>query len=177
MGGIDKPLALLAGRPLVAYVVERLEPQVGAMVISANRSLDSYRAFDHPVVTDEQPGLGPLGGLLSALEHVETPWFFCCPGDAPLLDDSIVARLAAAPDGIIRIPFDGKRQQQLFMLGRSSARADLDAYLAAGGRSVHAFHAGQSLALVDMCDIAGSFVNINTMGELELLAARSNLRA
>jgi molybdenum cofactor guanylyltransferase len=172
MGGIDKPLSLLDGTALVAHILARLAPQVRGVMISANRSIDAYRALGATVVSDRTPGLGPLGGLRSALALVTTPWFFCCPGDAPRVDTAIVARLATATDGDLRIPFDGERQQHLFVLGRTSVHADLDAYLAAGGRSVHGFSAGQSLALVDVRDIAASFANVNTLAELELLEHR-----
>ena len=169
MGGIDKPLSLLNGTALVAHILERLAPQVRGVMISANRSIDAYRALGATVVSDRTPGLGPLGGLRSALALVTTPWFFCCPGDAPRLDPAIVARLASVSDGDLRIPFDGVREQQLFLLGRTSVQADLDAYLAAGGRSVHGFSAGQSLALVDLRDIAASFANVNSIVDLALL--------
>ncbi|NCW44333.1 MAG: molybdenum cofactor guanylyltransferase MobA, partial [Gemmatimonadaceae bacterium] len=62
MGGVEKPLVPLHDRPLLAHVLDRLLPQVGHVIVSANRELDAYRALGHPVVSDDVPGLGPLGG-------------------------------------------------------------------------------------------------------------------
>ena len=62
MDGVDKPLQLLAGRPLVAHVCTRLAPQVSRLVISANRSFSDYLALTDTVIRDVTPGFGPLGG-------------------------------------------------------------------------------------------------------------------
>ena len=68
MGGVDKGLELLNGRPLVAWVLERLAPQVDEILISANQNLEHYRSFGHPVLPDEVGGFaGPLAGLERAL--------------------------------------------------------------------------------------------------------------
>ncbi|HET9023288.1 MAG TPA: NTP transferase domain-containing protein, partial [Burkholderiaceae bacterium] len=56
MGGADKGWILHDGEPLVATVLRRLAPQVGAVLISANRNIDAYRALAH-VVTDADSGL------------------------------------------------------------------------------------------------------------------------
>ena len=96
MGGVDKPLVLWRGRPLVAHVLDRMRPQVAASVLIANRSLQQYAAFGMPVYQDLIPGIGPLGGLSMALAVAESPLLFCCPGDAPLLAPDLVHRLSAA---------------------------------------------------------------------------------
>ncbi|MFW6380343.1 MAG: NTP transferase domain-containing protein, partial [Halorhodospira sp.] len=73
MGGCDKGLVPLDGRPLVAHVLERLAPQVAAVRINANRHLDHYAALGVPVDGDHHPGqLGPLAGMASALAHAAT---------------------------------------------------------------------------------------------------------
>ena len=70
MPGVDKPLALLDGTPLVAHVHARLAPQVARVLISANRSLEAYATYGDRVVPDIRPGVGPLGGLSAALDAV-----------------------------------------------------------------------------------------------------------
>ena len=75
MGGVDKGLVALAGRPLVAQVIERLAPQVGGLVINANQNRDRYAAFGYPVVADVVPDFaGPLAGLHAALAFAATPY-------------------------------------------------------------------------------------------------------
>lgn len=100
MLGAEKPLRLLSGAPLVEHVRRRLAPQVSRVVISANRELDRYAAWGDTVVPDAMAGLGPLGGLESALRVVTTPYTFCCPGDAPLLDRQLVSRLTVAMERV-----------------------------------------------------------------------------
>jgi len=66
--GLDKGLQALRGRPMVGYAIERLAPQVGTLLINANRNLPRYRAFGYPVVRDEIEGFaGPLAGLHCAM--------------------------------------------------------------------------------------------------------------
>lgn len=172
MGGVEKPLQLLNGAPLVQHVRERLAAQVGSIVISANRAHEQYAQWGDPVVADAEPELGPLGGLASVLPLVSTPWFFCCPGDAPFLHPTLVERLAhAAERNPCVYPTDGRQAQHLFLLGQRSLTAALDEYLAAGGRSVHGFLQTQQPAIVDAADIADSFRNINSLAELHTAAA------
>ena len=63
MGGVDKGLVELDGRPMVAHVLDRLSPQVGALVINANQNRDRYAAFGDPVIADDtsvaSPGHSP----------------------------------------------------------------------------------------------------------------------
>ena len=71
MGGVDKGLVSLAGRPLVAHVLERLTPQVGSIIINANQNLRQYQAFGYRVVADAIGGFaGPLAGLQAGLSKV-----------------------------------------------------------------------------------------------------------
>jgi|APMI01.1.fsa_nt_gi molybdopterin-guanine dinucleotide biosynthesis protein A len=173
MGGVDKPLESLNGRPLVAHVREQLTQQVGRIVISANRSLDAYSSFGDVIVTDIETGLGPLGGLVSALALVESEWFFCCPGDGPRLDRGLVARLAkdVSPSVDALVPCDGTQRQYLFLLGRTSMRHAIADYLATGERSVLGFLDTIRIGRVDASDIAASFANINTPDELRELSS------
>ena len=172
MGGVEKPLVPLHDRPLLAHVLDRLLPQVGHVLVSANRELDAYRALGHPVVSDDVPGLGPLGGLATVARHVTTPWLFCCPGDAPRLGAGLVSRLAAAlQDEVVAVyPNDGERKQYLFLLVRTSACRSLTTYLDGSARSVHGWLARVGARAADMRDIANSFTNVNTTDALTRLS-------
>ena len=70
---VDKGLQTLRGRPMAAWVLERLAPQVAEIVINANQNLEAYAALGHRVVSDEVGGFaGPLAGLhagLAAVSH------------------------------------------------------------------------------------------------------------
>lgn len=80
MGGIDKGLQALNGRPLWRHVAETLAPQVDELVISANRHLEQWRASGYPVFRDIQKGYqGPLAGMLAVMQQVASPWFVFCP--------------------------------------------------------------------------------------------------
>jgi molybdenum cofactor guanylyltransferase len=102
MGGGDKPLRLLAGRPLLARIVERVAPQVRRLVLNANGDPARFAAFGLPVVADAVEGfVGPLAGILTGLdwaasEAPDCPWVASFPGDAPFLPGDLVARLLAA---------------------------------------------------------------------------------
>ena len=102
MGGGDKPLRLLAGRPLLAHIVERVAPQVRRLVLNANGDPGRFAAFGLPVAADAVEGfVGPLAGLLTGLdwaasEAPDCPWVASFPGDAPFLPGDLVARLLAA---------------------------------------------------------------------------------
>lgn len=169
MGGVKKPLLMLQGRPFIAHVVERLTPQVGRIIISSSHSRATFSAFGE-LVGDKTPGLGPLGGLQSAIAAVQTPWCFCCPGDGPRLDAGLVARLAAAVhDHEAAVAHDGERRQHLLMLCRVSVLSKLDDYLARGSRAVHGFLDEIDQVDVRLPDIAASFVNINRPEDFALL--------
>ncbi len=102
MGGGDKPLRLLAGRPLLDHVLERLTPQVAEVVLNANGDPGRFAAWGLPVVADSIPDYaGPLAGVLAALDWAaahrpQLPWLVSAAGDCPLLPPNLVARLHAA---------------------------------------------------------------------------------
>lgn len=169
MGGQDKGLQLLGGRPLVAHVIERLAPQVDDLLINANRNEDAYRAFGYPVIADDIEGfIGPLAGLRAGLKACKTPLLATAPCDSPFIPPDLVARLkeglasTGAMVAAVRTP-DGL--QPVFALIRREALPLLDAFLLTGGRGMQAWFGGLPLAIVDFAD-ASAFANINTPEEL-----------
>ena len=102
MGGGDKPLRLLGGRPLLAHVIDRVAPQVAGIILNANGDPARFAAFGLPVVADPLPDYpGPLAGVLAALDWAaaERPGVatvLSVPGDGPFLPADLVARLEAA---------------------------------------------------------------------------------
>ncbi len=102
MGGGDKCLRRLAGRPLLAHVIDRVRPQVGPLVLNANGDPGRFAAFGLPVIADAAGDhAGPLAGVLSGLEWAAAnapgcAWVASFPADAPLLPPDLVTQLLAA---------------------------------------------------------------------------------
>jgi molybdopterin-guanine dinucleotide biosynthesis protein A len=171
MGGEDKGLVELAGRPMIEYVLEALRPQVGAVLINANRNLDRYAAYGHPVIPDGFKGfLGPLAGVASALPHLATPWLLTVPCDAPLVSANLARRLVGACmacEADVAVATDGQRLQPVFMALRAAVAPGLRAYLAGGGRKIDAWFAQVNVAPVDFSDEPDCFVNVNEPAERE----------
>ena len=96
VGGRDKGLMPLAGRPLIAWVCEAIGRQCGAILISANRNVEQYAAFGR-VVADAGNGFaGPLAGIAAALNACTTPWLLTVPVDSPRPPHDLGVRLHAA---------------------------------------------------------------------------------
>lgn len=169
MDGRDKGLLPLHGRPLVAHVIERLAPQVDTLIVNANRNLDTYAAFGHPVVADIMPGhAGPLAGLHAGLAASQTPLVATVPCDAPRLPIDLVARLQdalSAGTAPLAAAFADGRLQPAFMLCRREVLGDLERYLAGGGRKIHTWLDGIGVLAVPFADDR-AFANINTPAEL-----------
>lgn len=170
MGGADKGLLDWRGRPLVAWAIERLAPQVGQLMISANRNLDAYRAFGYPVLTDASTEfLGPLAGLRAGLAACKTPWLVCCPCDCPALPADLVARLLSAAEdagAALAVATVAGRMQPTFQLCRRELLPALEADLANGERRVSAWCRRQNAAEAAFPDPA-AFANFNTPSELD----------
>lgn len=169
MGGADKGLVLHEGRALVAHMIERLQPQVRAIVISANRNVDRYSAFGHPVCTDADEGfLGPLAGIARLLGEIDTDFLVTVPCDSPNCPDDLVQRLLArqfetGADAVVA--FDGEQRQFLFALYRRTLATSAEAALAAGERAVWRWQEGLALAEAPIGD-PEAFANLNTRADL-----------
>jgi molybdopterin-guanine dinucleotide biosynthesis protein A len=171
MGGADKGWVLHEGEALVRRVVRRFAPQVGTLLVSANRTLDAYRSLGE-VVTDSEadPGLepfpGPLAGVLAGLARATTPLVALAPCDAPALPDDLVARLLdAIGERDVACPVAGGRRQPTFALLRRDARASLEAYLRGGGRAMQGWFDTLAVAEVAFAD-ATAFTNVNAPGDV-----------
>ena len=174
MGGVDKGLIAMRGRPLVEWVIERLQPQVGALLINANQNLERYAAIGHPVVRDAVGGFaGPLAGLHAALSAATTPWIVTAPCDSPFLPRDLVARLAAAVgDAQLAVARTFDQAHPVFALVRRDVLPHLAAFLHGGGRKIDAWYASLLVVEVAFDDEADAFRNINTTAELAAAESR-----
>ena len=170
LGGVEKPLVRIDGRPLVSYVIERLRTQVASILISCGQSTEAYEEFELPVVPDRSPGEGPLGGLASALDQVSSEWIFTCPCDTPRMADNLVDLLTADAETTgIAVPHDGHRRQNLFLLMRRDRADSLVDFYERGGRAIHRWLDNNRIRSTDLSSIAESFFNVNTPDDLESL--------
>ena len=164
MDGADKGLLDFRGRPLVAHAIGRLAPQVGALLISANRNLGVYRRLGYPVVTDAGgERCGPLAGLAAGLAACATDWLISVPCDCPALPRDLVERLLAAATSHgarLAVASTGGRMQPTFQLARRECLPALAAFLAAGERKVGQWCREQGALEVAFPD-AGAFKNLN----------------
>lgn len=189
MGGVDKGLQPFHGEPLALHAIRRLHPQVGALMINANRNRAAYEAFGAPVWPDSLADYpGPLAGFLSGLEHCATPWLLTVPCDTPLFPLDLAARLAeaasvegaeiamvSAPEAAASDAAPVLHPQPVFCLLRADLRHSLRRYIEAGGRKVHAWTAQHRNVLVPFDrpgDAPQAFFNVNTLIELHALENR-----
>lgn len=173
MGGVDKGLQTFAGQPLVARVITRLAPQVDRLLINANRNVDRYAAYGHPVVGDAIGGFaGPLAGLHAALAAAGSPLVATVPCDSPFLPEDLVSRLFSAltaGNAQIAVARTGDQPHPVFCLCRRDLLDDLTAYLQAGERKFERWYRPLAAVDVDFSDVADAFANINTIEELQRL--------
>lgn len=171
MGSVDKGLQELQGRPMAAWVAERLAPQVDELLINANQNAERYAAFGHRVVADRIAGFaGPLAGLHAALSAATHPWVATAPCDSPFLPADLVARLSAAllaseSDLAVARTFD--QPHPVFCLCKHEVLPHLTAYLESGERKFDRWYATLKTVEVPFDDEAAAFENINTRDELQ----------
>jgi molybdopterin-guanine dinucleotide biosynthesis protein A len=170
LGGIDKGLVEFRGRPLVETVIERLRPQVGEILVSANRNLDRYRALGLPVLLDAadspEPFPGPLAGVLAGLRAARNSWLAVVPCDAPFLPADLVDRLGAALGAEhAAVAWQGESIEPMFCLLHADLADDLAAALAHGERRAEAWLRGIGAARADFAD-ASCFANLNTLQDI-----------
>jgi molybdenum cofactor guanylyltransferase len=168
MGGLDKGLQALRGKPMAQWALERLAPQVDELIINCNQNLDVYARFGHRVVPDEIGGFaGPLAGLHAGLKAASHRLVVTAPCDSPFLPLDLVLRLKNhLGENDLAVAKTGKQAHPVFSLVRKDVLANLEAFLRSGGRKIDAWYASLSTVEVSFDDEADAFRNINTLEEL-----------
>ena len=169
LGQEDKGLVELDGRPLISYVLEAISPQVGAVIISANRNLSRYRAFGVPVISDHHDTCrGPLAGMAAAISEVDTPYLLTLPCDSPFVPPDLAARMYATlqqEQSELCLARDPQRLQPLFALFSTDLADDLNQSVAAGKLKVKKWMTQHRYSVVEETD-PWRFFNINTPEDL-----------
>ena len=168
MGGVDKGLQLLHGKPMVAAVLARLVPQVSEILINANQNLDAYAQFGHRVIPDAIGGFaGPLAGLHACLSEAKNELVLTVPCDSPFLPFDLFSRLHSRFEGKdLAVAKTGDQAHPVFSLVRVSVLNHLSRFLSSGGRKIDAWYSTLNVIEVPFDDEADAFRNINTREEL-----------
>ena len=175
MGNVDKGLQPFRGKPMAQHAIERLLPQVGSVMVNANRNIESWLELAAPVWQDETPGFaGPLAGLEAGLRHCVTPWLLAVPCDSPFLPPDLAERLGAAVEehdadlafAVTQEPGMRPQPHPVFCLVKASRLPVLSQYLAEGGRRMDGWYKDLKAVEVPFED-ADAFRNINTIEELQ----------
>ena len=177
MGGVDKGLQPHQGRPLAQHVLQRLAPQVGRLMVNANRNRAAYEALGVPVWPDALPDYpGPLAGFLAGLERCETDWLVTVPCDAPRFPHDLVERLAraaVAANAELALPVtvdddDRPWLQPAFCLLHVSLMESLVVFTRSGQAKIERWTALHRRVEVPF-DEADAFFNANTLADLQHL--------
>ena len=169
MGGTDKGLIELNGRPLIEIVYTALQRQVDNICINANRNQGTYQVLA-PVIEDKITGFqGPLAGIHSCLSEADSDWVGFTPCDSPNIPHDLVSRLVAgiAQDIDIVVAHDGQHAQPVFSLWNTEVLPKLTRFLEQGDRKIKLLLAQCRVEFIDFSDIPNTFVNLNTPEELK----------
>ena len=181
MGGVDKGMQNFRGMPLALYTLMRLGPQVGTVMVNANRNLAAYESFGVEVWPDViSDYAGPLAGFLTGLERCDTEYLVTVPCDTPLFPQDLVGRLAEALDregaeiamAAAREEDGQVRTQPVFSLMKRDVMESLVKFTQGGGRKIDAWTAQHKTVIVPFDregDDKSAFFNANTIAELHKL--------
>jgi molybdenum cofactor guanylyltransferase len=170
MGGVDKAFVPLAGRPLIARVLDRLEPQGDRGLISANGDAGRFARFGCPMVADDTPQ-GPLSGVLAALvaaAPMGATHVVSTPVDTPFLPGDLVPQLLLAAEGSpegLAFAADTTGDHPATALWPVALAPALATFLATGEAKVTRFTASHGAAQAPFPD-PRAFLNLNTPEDL-----------
>lgn len=173
--GADKALVPLAARPLIAHVLDRLEPQVDRVLISANGDAARFAGFGCPVVADAAPQ-GPLSGVLAALTaaaRMGATHLVSTPVDTPFLPGDLVPQLLLAAEGSsegLAFAADATGDHPATALWPVGLAPALAAFLDEGQAKVTRFTSAHAAARATFPD-PRAFLNLNTPEDLAVAEA------
>lgn len=176
MGGIEKALVEFQGETLLSHVIKRVQPQVKTLYLNVNKKLEQYQEFNLPILEDEKKGfLGPLAGILTAFNKIETHYLLVVPCDAPFVSLNLAEKLFKEmqyQNALGAVVHDGERLQPTFLLLHKQLRNDLEIYLQNGQRSIELWLERHLIAKIDFSSQANDFISFNTFEELNLNATK-----
>jgi molybdopterin-guanine dinucleotide biosynthesis protein A len=177
MGGNDKGLITFRGKPLIEIAIERLQTQVGQILINANRNITKYTSYGYPVLMDETTDFsGPLAGFAIGLKHCETPYLLTSPCDSPLLPLDLAQQLARKLENEkLDLVYASTQEaagaiwaQPVFCLMRSDLGEQLKSFMDSDQLKIDRWFKELNSGTVIFDDVQG-FVNVNTPEDLQAL--------
>lgn len=173
MNGQDKGLMGVAGKPAIEHLLDRFSAHPGPVLISANRNLERYASYGHPVIKDSSGDFrGPLAGMLAGLMAAPGSHVLTVPVDAPLIDEHYPARMisALAESGQkASVASLNKSIEPVFCLLDKTLAPGLKNYLERGERAVNGWLSEINAVAVDFSDAPQQFINLNIEQDQELL--------
>lgn len=175
MGHIDKGLLQFRGKSMIIHVIERLAPQVDALIINANQNQQIYTELGYPVIADAVMDFaGPLAGLHAGLCACATPLLISAPCDSPFLPADLVDRLYAelsGTDAQVAVAQSANRAQLVCALFKREVLDSLTRFLDGNGHKVESWYTTLKVVEVPFPDPT-AFANINTLEELQRLESQ-----
>lgn len=175
LAGTDKGLMTFNDHPLINHILNAIKPQVGGILINANRNLDKYENLGYPVIRDDMDDFqGPLAGFAVAMQNAGTEYIVTLPCDGPFIPDDYVQKLASAlheQQSELAVAHDGTRLQPVHALLPVNLLDSLMGFLQSGDRKIDRWYALHKMALADFSSSRETFTNINTPEEHERLQA------
>ena len=172
-GGADKGLLPLQGKPLIERMLIQLEPQAAELFISANRNLDRYARYGHPVIRDHGSGFdGPMAGISAGLNSARTEWVLFVPVDSVQLPPDFAQRMCAAAlqnGSSTAVVHDGTSIVPVACLIHKRLSGDLDSTFAGGQRSVRHWLLKHQATEVHFDNHPRAYWSANTPEELRAL--------
>lgn len=175
--GQDKGLVVYKGKALIQHVIERIQSQVGAIIINANRNQETYASYGYPIISDEMSDFqGPLAGFATAMKSVQTDYIVTLPCDGPSPPLDLVSRMLSKlneyadknkdASNCIAVAHDGEWLQPVHALIPVTLIGSLEQFLANGDRKIDLWYAKHELVQVDFSDQPDAFFNINKKEQL-----------
>lgn len=166
MGGQDKGLLEWAGRPLIETILDSIKPQVGHILINANRNTEKYKNYGHPVVADNLDGYqGPLAGFVAGMKAAKTDYIATLPCDSPLIPGDMIERLGVAlvhDQAELAVAHDGQRLQPVYALLPVKLLDSLLQFMDEGNRKIDLWYARHKMVEANFSDNPDIFRNVNT---------------
>ncbi|UOF93855.1 MAG: molybdenum cofactor guanylyltransferase [Bordetella sp.] len=182
MGGIDKGLLLLDGKPLVEHVFNQINLHISKLFISANRNSEKYSIYGSVLHDNKNLGsfLGPLGGIAAAMSVWTGQLLVIMPCDSPFFYSCLIKRLiltAEKENASLVVASCNKKRQPVFMVANIKLLSNLETYLIRKNRKVRLWQDMVGVREVDCSDFPTAFLNINTFNDFNQSKAiiRSNV--
>ena len=174
MDGADKGLLKLLDSPMIEHVINRLKPQVGQILISANRHLEAYQQFGYEVLVDDYDDYrGPLAGMARGLSRSKSEYLLTVPCDGPLLPPDLAHRMldsALQENAQAVLVFDGSYRQPTYNLIHKDLLPALSHSLENNEHKLGKWLMDNGAVSLDFADQQAAFLNVNTPGDLDLLS-------